>query len=105
MPALAIALWSALSAPTPAQPPETVHILAIELSADGAGGTIRTRAVQLAGKDRALYFGEGACRKHPIADRVLEQLFAAMERQGEVAFETQQVGETACVRRVTFVGG
>ena len=104
MTALAIALLSMVSAPSPAERPETVHILAIELSADGGGGTILAQPVQLAGEDRALRFGEGACRKHPIAERVLEQLFSAMERQREVAFETERVGDSDCVRRVRFIG-
>lgn len=99
-----LALVSALLAPSAAKDPESVRILSIELSADGAGGAIRTEAVHLAGRDEDLRFGEGACRKHTLADRVLEQLFDAMERQREVTFETERVGERNCVRRVRFLG-
>ncbi len=104
MNALALALVSVFLAPSPAKDPESVRILSIELSADGTGGAIRTEAVRLAGQDTNLRFGEGACRKHTLGDRVLEQLFDAMERQREVVFETERVGESDCVRRVRFAG-
>ncbi len=99
MNALALALLSALAAPEAPETPETVRILAIELS-----GTIRTEPVRLAGTEGALSFGEGACRKHPLGDRVLEQLFDAMESQRSVVFGSIQVDRTQCVQRVTFVG-
>lgn len=104
MNALVLALVSALLAPSTAKDPESVRILSIELSADGAGGAIRTEAVRLAGRDEDIRFGEGACRKHTLADRVLEQLFDAMERRREVTFETERVGDSDCVRRVRFGG-
>lgn len=104
MNALALALLSALAAPEAPETPETVRILAIELTADGRGGTIRTEPVRLAGTEGALSFGEGACRKHPLGDRVLEQLFDAMESQRAVVFGSIQVDRTQCVQRVTFVG-
>lgn len=104
MNALVFALVSAFLAPSTAKDPESVRILAIELSADGTGGAIRTEAVRLAGRDEDLRFGEGACRKHTLADRVLEQLFDAMQRQREVTFVTERVGESDCVQRVRFAG-
>lgn len=78
--------------------------MAIELSADGHGGTVRTEPVRLAGTEGALSFGEGACRKHPLGDRVLEQLFEAMESQRSVVFGVVPVEGTQCVQRVTFLG-
>ncbi len=104
MHALVLAFVSTLLAPSSAKNPESVRILAIELSADGAGGAIRTEAVRLAGQDRELRFGEGVCRKHAMGDRVLEQLFDAMQRQSEVVFEVEHVAEMDCVRRVRFSG-
>ena len=104
MNAVALALLSVLSGPQPPETAETVRILAIELSADGRGGTIRTEPVRLAGTEGALSFGEGACRKHPLGDRVLEQLFDAMESQRSLVFGSVQVDGTHCVQRVTFVG-
>jgi hypothetical protein len=103
MTALTFVLASALLAPAAPKAPESVHILAIELAADGRGGSIRTEAVRLAGEDAELRFGEGACRKYPLADRVLEQLFTAMHGNAPVAFETEAVGSTQCVRRVRFL--
>ncbi|MGH1348230.1 MAG: hypothetical protein ACRBN8_42135 [Nannocystales bacterium] len=104
MHALALVLVSAFLAPTTAKDPESVRILSIELSADGVGGAIRTEAIRLADRDREFRFGEGACRKHTLADRVLAQLFDAMQTQREVVFETERVGESDCVRRVRFSG-
>ena len=104
MNALVLALVSAFLAPSTAKDPESVRILSIELSADGTGGAIRTQAVLLAGPDEDLRFGEGACRKHTLGDRVLGQLFEAMELQREVTFETERVGDSDCVRRVRFAG-
>lgn len=104
MHALVLVLASAVLAPSAAKDPESVRILAIELSADGVGGAIRTEAVRLADRDREVKFGEGACRKHTLADRVLEQLFDAMETQREVVFEIERVADSDCVRRVRFSG-
>ncbi len=104
MTAVALALLSAFLAPTPPQSPQSVRILAIELAADGVGGTIRTEPVRLSGTEAKLHFGEGACRKHPLGDRVLEQLFDAMESQRAVVFTTKTVDETHCVQRVEFRG-
>lgn len=104
MNAVALALLSAFFAPQGAETPETVRILAIELAADGRGGTIRTEPVRLSGTEGALSFGEGACRKHPLGDRVLEQLFEAMESQRSVVFGAETVDGSRCVQRVRFVG-
>ncbi len=101
---MALALLSALAAPEASENPEAVRILAIELGASGRGGTIRTEPVRLAGTEGTLSFGEGACSKHPLGDRVLEQLFAAMESQRSVVFGSMQIEGTQCVHRVTFVG-
>lgn len=103
MTALTLALVSALLAPPSAKPPESVRILSIELAADGQGGSIRTEAVRLAGEDQELRFGEGACRKYPLGDRVLAQLFEVLQAQRPVAFHTETVGSDTCVRRVSFL--
>ncbi len=105
MTALVIALVTAFAPSETPSEPDSVRILAIELSADGTGGLIRTEAVRLAGADRAIGFGEGACRKHRLSDRVLEQLFAAMSAQTPVGFETTGDGDADCVRRVRFLRG
>ncbi|MCR9162085.1 MAG: hypothetical protein ACE37F_28515 [Nannocystaceae bacterium] len=81
-----------------------MRILAIELAAGGRGGTITTEPVRLAGTEGSVSFGEGACRKYPLADRVLEQLFDAMASQRSVVFEAVPVDGLRCVQRVTFVG-
>ncbi len=103
--AVALALLTVLAPAEAPSEPDRVRILAIELAADGSGGTIRTEAVRLAGTDQAIGFGEGACRRHPVADRVLEQLFAAMAAQAPVVFETVRAGDADCVRRVRFLSG
>jgi|GEM_PF-2315515 len=103
MTAAALALLTALVAPAQPKSPESVRILAIELSSDGTGGAIRTEATRLSGTDRKLQFGEGACRKYPLADRVLAQLFDAMQHRREVIFETHPTDKAHCVRRVHFL--
>lgn len=99
---LGAALLILASATAPTTPP-SVRILSIELSADGVGGSIRTQATRLSGKDRTYQFAQGACKAHAMSDRVLEQLFDAMHQGAQVVFEHVVAGEEHCVRRVRFM--
>ncbi len=99
----AFLLYFSMSAAAVPTPPAAVRVLAIELSADGRGGSIRTESERRSKDERVVHFGEGACSRRLLGERVLTELFASMRSGERVVLETEAVDGATCVRRVTFV--
>ncbi|MEM6292706.1 MAG: hypothetical protein AAGA54_15645 [Myxococcota bacterium] len=99
----AFLLFAATSMASPPAQPAPVRVLAIELSADGRGGAIRTESERRSKDDRVVQFGEGACSRRTLGERVLTELFASMRSGERVVLETEPVDDALCLRRVTFV--